>query len=278
MSFTGEQLEATAQLDRARAALGEALGQTQDIDNTGLDVTEVSASLAGAVKSIFTIQSSGIRDPQSFIEITSAMDHLRDTLKALQDVQSDNPALVLVTSTVARILALLYPISKLMEKMAEARASASELPIPLTPRKSTPPTSDAPIPLVPSRPGRPSRPASDIEENRRSSERRSIAVDIGIHSSTNFFTGFSQDISSGGLFVATFDTLAIGTKLTVNFNLPDGPVLSLDGMVRWVREYNEITPEMEPGMGIQFEDLPKNDRDAINQFMVKYPPIFFEDE
>jgi uncharacterized protein (TIGR02266 family) len=115
-----------------------------------------------------------------------------------------------------------------------------------------------------------------IHEDRRSFHRRIVHVDIGIHSDTNFFTGFIQDISNGGLFIATYDVLTIGTELNVNFRLPDGPVLSLDGVVRWVREYNETT-EVEPGMGIQFENLSPNDSKSINDFILKHPPIFYDD-
>ena len=96
--------------------------------------------------------------------------------------------------------------------------------------------------------------------------------------STNFFTGFSQDISTGGIFIATFDILAMGARLNVNFTVPGGPVLSVDGVVRWVREYNETTPDVEPGMGVQFEGLNADDQGAINKFMEQNPPIFFDDE
>ncbi|MCP4603613.1 MAG: TIGR02266 family protein [Proteobacteria bacterium] len=250
MTHTGEHLEATAQLERARTSLGEALGQTQDISNSGVDVEHISASLAKAIKNIFAIQSNGLASRLSVTKINQSMDYLRETLMMLQDVRSDNSSLARITGSVAHILALLYPVSKLLNEIGEQEES----PIPLT---------------------QPSRPPP---EDRRSFKRKSIKVDIGIHSDTNFFAGFSQDISSGGLFVATYDVLLIGTKLNVNFSLPNGPVLSLDGIVRWVREYNETTPDIEPGMGIRFDDLRKKDRKAINKYIAQNPPIFYDDD
>ncbi len=277
MAYTGEQLEANAQLERAKVSLGEALGQTQDIGHSGLDIDHISATLAKSVQNIFSIQRSGLAAPESPSNIQSAMNNLRETLMMLQEVQSNDSGLDRITSTTARILALLYPVSKVLEKIGEpiplTEKQHSAEPIPLTSAQP----SQAPIPLSrqPSRAPTPSVPA---EDDRRSYERRMIEVDIGIHSSTNFFTGFSQDISSGGLFVSTYDILDIGTALNVNFRLPDGPVLSLSGKVRWVREYNDITPEMEPGMGVQFESLTPDDRQAINLFISQNPPIFYDDE
>ena len=299
MTTSQEHIEATAQLDRARAALGQALGQTQDISNADLDVGQISKSLAGAVKCIFTVQSEGLTAPQSRERIQQSMDHLRQTLKLLQGVQGQDPSLALVTSTIARILALIYPVSKLLEDMAPVPdtdpvsssvtrdtghgAEKSEPHLLLTDEMSTQTTTDdRPIPLI-EKPRRSEVPeiqqtasiAPDDKE-RRYSDRRSVKVDIGIHSDTNFFTGFTQDISSGGLFVATYDILSMGTTLNVNFSLPRGPVLSLDGTVCWIREYNETTPDIFPGMGIRFDNLTNEDEEAINQFIAKNPPIFYD--
>ncbi len=253
MAYTGEQLEANAQLGRARESLGEALGQTQDIGHSGLDVDKISESIAKSVKLIFTIQNDGLAEEGSDANIRQAMDYLRETLMLLQDVRSDEPGLARITSTVAHIMALLYPVSKVLEHLHE--------PIPLTD------VTDEPIALT-----------EESGHERRSFIRRSVEVDIGIHSDTNFFTGFSQDISSGGLFIATYDILSLGTELNINFRLPDGPVLSLNGKVRWVREYNETAQDMEPGMGVEFKKLSPDDRQAINLFISDHPPIFYEGE
>jgi len=258
MSYTAEQIEATAQLDRARISLGEALGQTQDISNSGLDVEKISSSLAKSVRNIFSVQSAGLASPKSSANIQQAMDALRQTLMLLQDVQSDDESLQRVMRTVAHILALLYPVSKVLELVVDdSEGKASQEPLPLTQSRQKP---------------------SDADRDRRSSTRRIFEVDIGIHSDTNFFTGFSQDISSGGLFIATYDIMALGSDINVNFTLPSGPVLSLNGKIRWIREYNETTPDTAPGMGVQFDDLTERDQRAINRFIATNPPIFYDDE
>ncbi|MCP4197509.1 MAG: TIGR02266 family protein [Proteobacteria bacterium] len=283
MTTSQEHIEATAQLDRARATLGQALGQTQDISNSDLNVGQISKSLAGAVKCIFTVQSEGLAAPQSRENVAQSMAHLRQTLRLLQDVQGRDPSLALVTGTIARILALIYPVSKLLEDMAPVPKVEESEPLRLTEEMAKPTTTeDTPIPLVEKarlsevpvvRQRESIAPGS---KERRYSDRRSLKVDIGVQSDTNFFTGFSQDISSGGLFVATYDVLSAGTTLNVNFSLPRGPVLSLDGTVCWIREYNETTPDILPGMGIHFDNLADEDKQAINQFIAKNPPIFYD--
>ena len=294
-----EEVDADSQLERLRAALGLALGQTQDVRVTGLDVDDINASLAQAVREIYAVQKVGIAAEGSSERIDRAMDHMRHTLMLLQDVRSENPALTLATGTIARILAMLYPMSQRFKKIEEERRQAAvpvevqapdirPEPIPLTSGQRTAETA-RPTPI--SKRGEqapvrmPAERATGISSagrtdgiERRTTPRRQIEVDIGIHSGTNFFTGFSQDISSGGLFVATYDVLPIGAKINVNFQLPDGPVLSLDGTVRWVREYNETVPDVEPGMGIQFEDISAEGSVAINRFMEQNQPIFYDND
>jgi Tfp pilus assembly protein PilZ len=81
------------------------------------------------------------------------------------------------------------------------------------------------------------------------------------------------------LFVATYDIWPIGTPLSINFTLPPkGPVLCLDGVVRWIREFNESTPDTEPGMGVMFENLSREATDAINRYIAEVPPLFFDQE
>jgi uncharacterized protein (TIGR02266 family) len=285
MTASTETIEATTQLDRARETLGQALGQTQDINNSGIDVEKVTESLAGAVRGIFSVQNAGMEAPSSLENIQGTMDHLRETLERLQEVESDDPSLHEVTGTVARILAIIYPVSKEMEKTASLsetvtpdKPPAEDEPIPLTqvktsgesaPRESLPPLKRDSLPRL-------SAPPAGGE--RRTCDRRIVQADIGIQSDSNFFTGFTEDISSGGLFIATYNTLKIGTKLNINFSLPGGPVLSLDGTIRWLREYNETNPDTPPGMGVQFDDVDKADREAINKFMADNPPFFYDDE
>lgn len=265
------------QVSRARESLGAALALTQDIGQVGLNVDAVNASLAKAVRELFTALSEGPTGPQ---RIHSAMGHLQETLASMQDVGVDDQSLEEATATVARSLAILFPVLRTLEAAAEqpvpqAQPVSQEAPPEPIPLTQTVVPQEAP-PLRETRKSVPAAAPYDSGRERRTSERRAFEVDIGIQSETNFFTGFSMDISSGGLFVATYDIADVGTEVNVNFSLPNGPMMSLNGTVRWVRDYNETAPDMAPGMGVMFEDLSPAEEDAINTYLASSNPLFYE--
>jgi len=248
------------QVARARVALGEALGHTQEIRRPNLDMNSVSASLAGAVKALFAAESSGLNDE---LHVGQSMEHLLRTLTLMQEVPDQDLKLEIATATVARTMAILFPLFKALE----GRKFREPEPIPLT---GVLPAD--PLPLL-------SRQSSDLaasDRERRGANRRSIEVDIGMQSETSFFTGFSMDISSGGLFVSTYDILPLDSEVNVNFSLPGGQMMSLSGLVRWVREYNEAVPDTAPGMGIMFEDLSTEQENDINAYLARSNPLFHD--
>jgi uncharacterized protein (TIGR02266 family) len=112
--------------------------------------------------------------------------------------------------------------------------------------------------------------------DRRTTPRLPINAEVSFQSETNFFTGFSEDISTGGLFIATYDVEDIGEKLSLSFSLPGGCSIKTVGTVRWVREYNELAPETSPGMGIQFETLSPEECAAISTFVDQRSPLFYD--
>ena len=103
-----------------------------------------------------------------------------------------------------------------------------------------------------------------------------LEVDIGLHSETNFFAGFADDVSEGGLFVATYDVLGIGSELTVSFVLPTGAQVTTRGRVTWTREAKDHESDLHPGMGVAFTDIDAESVDAIRRFMAARAPIFYE--
>lgn len=238
------------QVSRARETLGNALGLVQDLDAVDLDLSSIVELLAASVRALFTAQEQNL---QSADPISEAMQHMRDILKMMQDVQESNASLHAATSTVARILAILFPVYKALST-PPPRAEAANEP-PLKPREKKTPQHD----------------------ERRSTPRQAIQADIGFQSESNFFTGFSTDISSGGLFVATYDMPPIGALVNLNFQIPRGSVISVDGEVRWSREFNETTPDMPPGVGVRFVNLSDSDAKKINSYMRSVEPLFFDE-
>ncbi len=253
------------QVVMAKDSLGEALGMVQDLTDTKLNLDDITASLAGSVRSLFAAQNSGLSDNS---HIDEAMNYLRSILQQMQDVLDAEPQLEHVAGTVAKILAILFPVFKALpnpEKQNISLTQQKKIEQNKTDEQAKKPRDFQFQP-----------PSSEVSE-RRTSSRVAIEVDIGFASDSNFFTGFSMDISSGGLFVATYDMPVLGTPVNLSFKLPKGPVLSIDGIVKWTREFNETTPDVAPGVGVQFENISKKDANTINKYMSDAPPLFYDE-
>ncbi|NVJ17273.1 TIGR02266 family protein [Myxococcus sp. AM010] len=121
------------------------------------------------------------------------------------------------------------------------------------------------------------RPAATPENDARRNGRVRMHTSIDMRSDSNFFTGFSLDISEGGVFIATVDAVPRGTQVELDFTLPGGRPMKVTGVVRWVREANSRTPELMPGVGVQFTGLPLEVASAISSFVTTRDPMFFPD-
>ncbi|RKH60035.1 TIGR02266 family protein [Corallococcus interemptor] len=100
---------------------------------------------------------------------------------------------------------------------------------------------------------------------------------IDTRSDSNFFTGFSMDISEGGIFIATVEAVPRGTPVELDFTLPGGRPLTVNGVVRWARDGNDRTPDLMPGVGVQFTTLPPEVAHAISSFVATRDPMFYPD-
>ena len=117
--------------------------------------------------------------------------------------------------------------------------------------------------------------AAPTKDERRIAQRISVCTEISLGSESNFFTGFTGDISEGGVFMATVEVMPVGTEVEVSFTLPTGAKIDAKGQVRWVRELDILNPEQFPGMGIQFTQVPASSVAAIHQFANEREPMFF---
>jgi uncharacterized protein (TIGR02266 family) len=110
---------------------------------------------------------------------------------------------------------------------------------------------------------------------KRRATRAHASVDVSLYSESQFFSGLSEDVSEGGLFVATYDIRPIGTEIELHFSLPTGHEISTRGVVRWLRNPGSDT---SPGMGVQFAPLAPQDLAAIRAFVRHRPPLVWDDE
>lgn len=244
---------AAAHARTARDMLGQALEALQADARMPMDVERVTEMIARAVGALFATEKSAADEPAALAGVRQAMDYLGKTLEMLQNVTSHHPGISVATETIAKTLAILYPVAKAQERASEAPPPAAE------PRASRASHSDP-----------------ESHPSRRSA-RVALEADVGFQSESNFYTGFSEDLSDGGVFLATFNLLKLHSPVTVTFTLPDGHLIVAQGRVAWVREYNESTPDLSPGMGVQFEDLSEADLRSIRSFLRKRAPMFYAD-
>ncbi len=114
-------------------------------------------------------------------------------------------------------------------------------------------------------------------EHRREHSRFHVDLDVTVGSDHNFYAGFAENLSAGGVFIATHKLKPVGSKIELTINLPDGAQLSAAGQVRWIRVFNELS-DTPPGMGVQFSSLPDASVQLIQDFLARRDPLFFDDE
>ncbi len=115
----------------------------------------------------------------------------------------------------------------------------------------------------------------DASSRQRRDQRVELHADVDLFSDSNFYTGFSSDLSDGGIFVATCNTLDPGTEVEVAFTLPGSLRIQAKGVVRWHREYNDRFPDIFPGMGIEFVEMTEDSRLAVHAFTSQREPMFW---
>ncbi len=76
---------------------------------------------------------------------------------------------------------------------------------------------------------------------------------ITVESQSNFYTGFSQNISEGGVFVSMENPPPVGEVVRLQVHLDDGMAVTASGQVRWHR-IDDATGEVV-GAGVQFMAL-----------------------
>jgi uncharacterized protein (TIGR02266 family) len=107
-------------------------------------------------------------------------------------------------------------------------------------------------------------------ERRKRPERRRLAVKVDLETEPRPQTGLTQDISEGGLFVATDHPRQVGDRLALRFRLPgQNQALSVETEVRWIRGSSSAQPDSTGGMGLRFVNLSPLDKATIRGFLAK---------
>jgi uncharacterized protein (TIGR02266 family) len=118
------------------------------------------------------------------------------------------------------------------------------------------------------------------QQHVRAAERFDLEVKVDLESDHNFYTGLTQNISSGGVFIATSAIRKIGDHITLKFTLPgSGETLAVDTEVRWIRENSALHKvEGATGMGVRFVNLSPAAATAIQKFVESRESLYYDDE
>ncbi len=103
-------------------------------------------------------------------------------------------------------------------------------------------------------------------------ERKDIRVPVGLQvdyrvgeSKNKVVQAFTANISKGGLFLITRDTLPVGSRIEMEIHLPDRKIEAVGEVVREVKEEEE--GYYTSGMGIKIVDISDEDRKAYESFI-----------
>ncbi len=118
----------------------------------------------------------------------------------------------------------------------------------------------------------------DVSVRRREAKRVAVELGVTMTSDSNFYVGFANNISEGGLFVATHQMVEVGSTVDLRFELPgeDEPVV-VEAEVRWQRTAVDYDSGILPGFGVQFGDLDDETRARIERYIEDREPIFHPD-
>jgi uncharacterized protein (TIGR02266 family) len=113
--------------------------------------------------------------------------------------------------------------------------------------------------------------------HRREHSRFHVDLDVTVGSDHNFYAGFAENLSAGGVFIATHKLKPVGSKIELSINLPDSAQIHAEGEVRWIRVFNEQS-DTPPGMGVKFNNMTEAATALIQNFLARREPLFFDDE
>jgi uncharacterized protein (TIGR02266 family) len=202
---------------------------------------------------------------------------LRDELAGVEEAMTSHQArLQGAHEHAATIAQQLGPAFQKQRRFEEALASIDAM---LTGESAPSKAPAAPSPASPEAPAAHETSSDEVRQVRvplRTSVR--FELNVNAESDHNFYTGFTDNISEGGLFIATDQHINLNTELTFQLSLPTlTGTHELKGVVRWVRHSDEPEPGSPNGVGVQFISLTQELKSGIERFIAQRESIFYDD-
>jgi uncharacterized protein (TIGR02266 family) len=267
---TASATVAAAREGREALAAGLLSLQTAGVVDAGIE--RAIEATAAASSLLYSAEAVALTDEAAASFIHRAAESLQQAVADVALLRPQHSKLEVAASSLARTLAVLYPVLQRSLRQRRARLPAEGL-------------SDADtrelrmlsgFPRAPAPTGRERRPSGFPGTDRRNNAGKRVFVDveIGLATESQIYTGLSLDVSTGGVFVATYDPARPGTAVSLHFVLPDGHAVNADGVVRWNRAATEDAP---PGMGVAFVAISVEALDHIAAFCASRPPLYFDE-
>lgn len=108
----------------------------------------------------------------------------------------------------------------------------------------------------------------------RKAARYAVEIEVGFTSESNFYVGFTENLSATGVFVATYAQKPIGSTIEVTIALAGEDEIKVEGVVRWLRE---SSADGWPGMGVEFEHVAPEVEAKLKAFLSLREPLFYDD-
>jgi hypothetical protein len=303
MSTTPHAASAAA----ARQQIAGVLATLQQDPNLPPNILEIVSGLAAAMGPLFQLER-GSPDANLFLQARAV---LQQTLERIQTVDQNYPGVSDATGAIAQSLGTIFQAMRAAGVVPGA-AQAAPAQAPLAPPRPNVGQAAAPIaqPMMQAFPAHPqAQPAMQPPRQPQqqfaaspapaahpppaaSPQTGNIAAvpvgpngvprlesEVGVHSETNFYTDFLGDIRNhGGIFVATFQVLPVGSACEVLLTFPGNLTAEMRGVVRWKREGNQpgASISASPGLGIEITHANADAWNLIERFMRKREPIMHE--
>ncbi|TKD00180.1 hypothetical protein [Polyangium fumosum] len=105
---------------------------------------------------------------------------------------------------------------------------------------------------------------------------RTVDVELGTHSSSNFYKGLSGNdvIEHGGIFVSTYRIPKLGAEVQLRVLLPGDYEFYARAVVQWTRESSGSS---EPGFGARFTQIGNEGRQLVYRYARNREPMFYDD-
>jgi hypothetical protein len=245
-------------LQGARQSLARGLEALQAIDAPPA-LLDVAAPVARAMGMLVQVETAAERLDAE--RVKPVLDALREGLGLLQLPELvDHPAAVRSMSAVAEAL------GTLIESVSVTPHELSAAPEPFSTTHTN---------LTPCAPVMTKR--NVVAEL----DLRAVDAPLGAHGASNFYCGLSGGdvLSSGGLFVATYQVPKLGEKLLLKISMPGGYAFVAKGVVAWTRSPREIPAgrDVPPGFGAKIGEIGEDGRRLVQRYVNNREPMLYDE-